>query len=541
MRPRRAGRRRTRPRRAATSARERARRRSGTAAPRAQTCTPSIAMSSGSGAVPGSAAPTACAIRPQFGSPPCSAVLTSGELATARGDGARRSARGRRARRRGRRAARPRRRATMSSASWRSSASSASPKRSSSSLSRRDRDARSRREHMQDHRVVGRQLAVDGDAVEGALDAHAEQQVGGLGARARRRSARSRASSRSAARSCPRPWPGRRAARVPAGSVDLERGALLERVGGHDRRREVGVAVGAQLAARRRAARSTTLATVELDADHAGRGDRDLVLGRRRAPSPPAPCIARGLVEPAAAGRGVRVAGVGDDRAQARRAAQRSRRDAAPARASTPERGEARGARRRPARRRRAARRRAPPLGLDAARPRRRRGSPPGRPRPASSRDVRRAARPSASGRTARCAHASPSVLGQAEHQVEVLDGLRGGALPEVVDRGEDEHLARARSSAWTWMRQRFVSRTSRTPGGRVGELDERLAGVGVARTARAASPRRLARRRHVAGRRARPGRAARRCGDEGDRHAARPARRAPGRSRACGGGAPTP
>ena len=28
--------------------------------------------------------PTACAIRPQFGSPPCSAALTSGELATAR-------------------------------------------------------------------------------------------------------------------------------------------------------------------------------------------------------------------------------------------------------------------------------------------------------------------------------------------------------------------------------------------------------------------------------------------------------------------------
>ena len=41
-------------------------------------------MSSASGAVPGSAIPTAWAIRPQFGSPPCSAVLTSGELATAR-------------------------------------------------------------------------------------------------------------------------------------------------------------------------------------------------------------------------------------------------------------------------------------------------------------------------------------------------------------------------------------------------------------------------------------------------------------------------
>ena len=41
-------------------------------------------MSTGSGAVPGSAAPTAWMIRPQFGSPPYSAVLTSEESATAR-------------------------------------------------------------------------------------------------------------------------------------------------------------------------------------------------------------------------------------------------------------------------------------------------------------------------------------------------------------------------------------------------------------------------------------------------------------------------
>ena len=56
----------------------------GTAAPREQTSTPSIAMSSARGAVPGSAAPTAWAIRPQFGSAPWSAVFTSGEFATAR-------------------------------------------------------------------------------------------------------------------------------------------------------------------------------------------------------------------------------------------------------------------------------------------------------------------------------------------------------------------------------------------------------------------------------------------------------------------------
>ena len=56
------------------------RRRARTAAPPEQTAMPSIAMSSASGAVSGSAAPTACAMRPQFGSAPCSAVLTSGEF-----------------------------------------------------------------------------------------------------------------------------------------------------------------------------------------------------------------------------------------------------------------------------------------------------------------------------------------------------------------------------------------------------------------------------------------------------------------------------
>ena len=56
----------------------------GTACPPEHTSTPSIEMSSGSGAVPGIAIPTAWAIRPQLGSAPCSAALTRGELATAR-------------------------------------------------------------------------------------------------------------------------------------------------------------------------------------------------------------------------------------------------------------------------------------------------------------------------------------------------------------------------------------------------------------------------------------------------------------------------
>ena len=75
--------------------------------------------------VPASAPPMAWAMRPQFGSPPCSAVLTSGESATARATRLDAACVRRRARRPGRRAPAPSPSATISSASWRSSASSA--------------------------------------------------------------------------------------------------------------------------------------------------------------------------------------------------------------------------------------------------------------------------------------------------------------------------------------------------------------------------------------------------------------------------------
>ena len=68
----------------------------------------------------------------------------------------------RRGRRRGRPAGRPRRRARSVSASWRSSASSASPKRSSSSVSGSTATP-GLAAALQDHGVVGRQLAVDAD------------------------------------------------------------------------------------------------------------------------------------------------------------------------------------------------------------------------------------------------------------------------------------------------------------------------------------------------------------------------------------------
>ena len=126
----------------------------------------------------GIAAPTACAIRPQFGSPPCSAAFTSGELATARATRATTSSQPPRTTTRPIRLE-PSPSRTMSSASLRSAQSSASPKRTSSSVCGSIAHA-GRARRLQDHGVVGGELAVDGDAVERALDAHAEQQVGGL-------------------------------------------------------------------------------------------------------------------------------------------------------------------------------------------------------------------------------------------------------------------------------------------------------------------------------------------------------------------------
>ena len=139
---------------------------------------------------------------------------------------------------------------------------------------------------------------------------------------------------------------------------------------------------------------------------------------------------ARGVLEPAAAGGRVGVAGVGDHGAQAAEAAallgeQDGRREHARA-------GEARrahGVRR---------------VGDEQAEV-----EPAGRLEPA--RDARRAeAGGQAAGQLgdvlgqldpARL-HVSPSLSSRPEHQVEVLDRLRGGALPEVVDRGEDDDAA---------------------------------------------------------------------------------------------------
>src|SRR3981081_4125302 len=121
-------------------------------------------MSTGSGAIPCVAAPTACAIRPQFGSPPYMAVLTKGESATARATalavGSCPPRTITRPTRRGAPPAPPPPRARA--------ARGRGPRLAEVQLVgalRLDRDARLPAA-LQDHGVAGRQLAVDADPLE---------------------------------------------------------------------------------------------------------------------------------------------------------------------------------------------------------------------------------------------------------------------------------------------------------------------------------------------------------------------------------------
>ena len=161
-----------------------------------------------------------------------------------------------------------------------------------------------------------------------------------------------------------------------------------------------------------------------------------------------------GVVEPAPAGRGVRAAGVGEDRAQriqpAALLADEHRR-----------RGRSRVGEARRADRVLGVAHEQPEVaasaGLDPARD-------PGGPEAGGQARVRargraraRARAPSASGRTAAAgrlgrpvaehvfarAHVRSFALGLAEHHVQVLHRLRGGPLPQVVDRRQHDELAR--------------------------------------------------------------------------------------------------
>ena len=215
--------------------------------PAAQTCTFSMKMSSASGAVSCIAAPTACAIRPQFGSPPCSAALTSGELAIARATRSRPRRRSRRGRPRGRSAWSPRRRARCPARAC--AAPSPAPRRSATSSSDCGSTTHAAGARgLQDHGVVGGELPVHGDAVERARDAHAEQQVGGLGAQ-RRVGLDEAEHRRERGRDHPRALGLRGQPHGAGRQRDVDLDLLGELVRGADRLGEVAVPVLAQLGA----------------------------------------------------------------------------------------------------------------------------------------------------------------------------------------------------------------------------------------------------------------------------------------------------
>ena len=243
---------------------------------------PSIAMSTAAAVEPlarqPSAAPTACTIRPQFGSPPCSAAFTSGELATAR--------------------AAPRRSAVPAADDHPGDPSGAlavgdhhDRELAQQRVERlaeaqlvlalgRDRHAAGARAH-QDRGVVGRQLPVDRGAVEGALHAHSEQQVGRLGRQRGVGLDEAQHRRERAARSSRRPCTGRSG--VPGPTAARPRGSRASR-----RRRSSGSPAGSR---RRRPRSAGGVASRmplqhrvdrQLVADAAGRGERDL--GRVRRP-----------------------------------------------------------------------------------------------------------------------------------------------------------------------------------------------------------------------------------------------------------------
>ena len=292
-----AGRSRTRPRRPATACGERRLVVGAHRAGRADLARPRSRCRAASGAASGSAPPTACAIRPQFGSPPCSAVLTSGELATARADALDRvavaAAHDDAADPLGALAVARRSAARAGAAARRA------PRRSASSSSRLglDRARRSRRSPSGSRcrsSRAGRRREMRSNE---RLTRHAEQQVGGLGGRARRRSGRSRASSRSSAGSSPRPCTARSSRTVPPGSSTSQRRALLERVGRLDRGGEV--ARRRRRAARRARPRSPSARRLgRRAARRSRRSSRPRPgLGRRPRSRAAAPCICAALLE----------------------------------------------------------------------------------------------------------------------------------------------------------------------------------------------------------------------------------------------------
>ena len=143
----------------------------------------------------------------------------------------------------------------------------------------------------QDRGVVGRELAVDRDAVEGALHAHAEQQVGRLGLE--RRIGLDEAEHRGeGGRDHPGALRLRGQAHAAARQRDVERDALGEQVGGADRLAEGLGAVGRELAARGEHPLDDRVGRQRARRSRRSRRPRH-ARGRRRPPSPRPPASSR--------------------------------------------------------------------------------------------------------------------------------------------------------------------------------------------------------------------------------------------------------
>ena len=253
-------------------------------------------------------------MRPKLGSPPCSAVLTSGELATARATGS--TASGPAAHDDARRpAARPRRRPRSRARAGAAARRAPRRARSSSGALRLHLHARGAvRER--EHGVAGGQLAVDGDAVEGALARTRPVSRSSVSARARRRSATKQNIVAKRGEIMPAPL-ACAASRTRAGRAASPRGRRAWAP-----RSLVRIAVEKSSASSPSAAQaartpaSTRLAR-QLDADHAGRRHADLRRPPRRAPPPRRPACASAVSSPRWPSPTFEQPRVGDDRAQA--------------------------------------------------------------------------------------------------------------------------------------------------------------------------------------------------------------------------------
>ena len=232
---------------------------------------------------------------------------------------------------------------------------------------------------------------------------------------------------------------------------DLERRALGEPVGRRDRLGERLVAVGGELGARGRDARGSPC---RCRAGRRSRRSRRPPRGprARRRPSPPAPCMRAASSSPR---RPVAALALPELATTARMPVSSQRSCVSRT-----------GAARTPERVKRAALTRLRGVGDEQPEIARPGGLEPARhPGRAEARGQAAGDLGDVLGDARSSATSQPLPLVAAEHQVQVLHGLRRRPLPQVVDRREHDQAA-VRSSAWTEMRQKFVSRTSCMPGG---------------------------------------------------------------------------